>query len=167
MRKKMNFSKVFMSLCMVWCFIVPVSAEGISPRYISCTPQSMVEVDTKTIYTRWDDTSKYVNNTNYTQTGSVSLSRQKSSSFGVTGSVEIKKVIAKVGISAELTTNSSQTVTKTQTATVPPKTTINARFGSELVRGRSRMRYVKDDCSSTYGTWFNYNYSFGGIFEWY
>lgn len=167
MRKNNLFLKLFISLCIVWCFTVPTSAEVISPLYISCAPQSMVEVDTKTIYTRWDDSTKFVNNTDHAQTGSVTLSRQMSASFGVSGSVDINKLIAKVNVSAELKINGSKTVTRTQATTVPPWTTIRARFGSKRVRGRARMRYVKDDCSSTYGSWFNYDYSTEGIFEWY
>lgn len=132
-----------------------VFAANIEPMYV---PGFYLYVHSNQYYFKTRDWTHESNNpTSIAQSTTYTVSRTCSSSFSTGVEATIGDMIAKVGISLEVSIGTSTTVSASHTWNIPPHSAYNCIWGSQLVNAVGYQEYywnnILQSCTYVSGTW--------------
>lgn len=156
---------IFLSMLIALSNSYYVFAEN-NTKAVGCNVSTYVSVNSKKTKTAWGTTVTAINKTSTKQSLTKSISRTKYSSFGVSTTAEIQMLTSSVGVTAEVSTNTSKTSTISYTVNVPANSTVYMHYGTKRVYGSASKKRRESDCSITTLKTFNYDYGYEPIVEW-
>lgn len=125
-----------------------IKADEPVTRAPACQIVESYVVKSKSQYTKIDNTVPLRNSLSYTSTLTASASRTKSTS--ISGSISLSIIEDLLGLNAEISYNSSSSITLSASAPVPAGKTVYVEFGSLYVTTTVQKKRINSDCSTTW-----------------
>ena len=168
-------AKLLVVFCLSFLMLVtnyPLSTKAlsgkgiISPQVLVCVPSVSYTQNTLAELYFIYDSGEAVNNTSVQQSVNTTFSRSASASITYGGYVEFSNVVAKVGVSAEVSVGVTLTISDSQTINVPAYTTVSWSAGSKFKKSVGKFTYRDEACELTYQNNVTTQYSFKKYFQW-